>query len=251
MTIINQRTYGCKDEELPVICNYVVFSLKRDIADFMVFSPKFNDAFITSFETKIASVSEVIISKTETLNLKNLTIRLYATMDGLIDPINRIGGYLKLAQPGINISSADFGLTLLRKGINSKNAEGVVKSLHIVVANLIKYASILSEQGLTAELSNRFSTAAISIVADNQQQYEITSNRKNIVQNNVNLFNGLNEQLLYILRVGKILYKATDAVKTQEYSFTALKKKVNNTAKKAAVTPTDAKATPATPGSPI
>jgi hypothetical protein len=38
------------------------------------------------------------------------------------------------------------------------------------------------------------------------------------------LFNGLNEQLSEILAVGKILYKATDAVKVQDYTFNQLKK---------------------------
>jgi len=38
------RNYNCKDEELPVICRFAAFSLKRDIADFTAFSPKFNAA---------------------------------------------------------------------------------------------------------------------------------------------------------------------------------------------------------------
>ena len=65
------------------------------------------------------------------------------------------------------------------------------------------------------------------------------SNRKAIVQNNLGLFNSLYEQLTEILRVGKILYKATDAVKTQEYNFTAMKKKVSADGKKAVVTTPD------------
>jgi hypothetical protein len=42
-----------------------------------------------------------------------------------------------------------------------------------------------------------------------------------------------------VLRVGKILYKVTDAVKTQEYNFTAMKKKVRAAAKKAEATTPD------------
>lgn len=227
MTPSNQRAYNCKDEELPVICNFAVFSLKRDLADFTSFSPKFNTAYVTDFETKIASVSEVIMPKSETLDLKNITARLYATMDGLIDPINRVTGYLKLANGGLNVSATDFGLTLLRKNISTKNAEGVISSLRTVSTNLTKHAAILGEQGLTPELASRFTDAGTSIAADNQKQYEITSNRANIVQNNVGLFNSLNEQLTEVLRVGKILYKANDAARAQEYTFAAMKKKVS------------------------
>jgi len=43
MTTDFSREYSCKDEELPVICKFTAFSLKRDLADFTAFSPKFNE----------------------------------------------------------------------------------------------------------------------------------------------------------------------------------------------------------------
>jgi hypothetical protein len=67
---------------------------------------------------------------------------------------------------------------------------------------------------------------------------QILSNRKNIVQNNLGLFNDLYAQLTEILNIGKILYKATEAVKTQEHTFSTLLKQVRIVAKKeAAATP--------------
>ena len=243
MSPLNQRVYNCKDEELPVISNFAVFSLKRDLADFTAFSPKFNKEYVSVFETKIASVNEVIMPKSETLDLKTITARLYTTMDGLIDPINRVTGYLKLAKSGLKISGADFGFTDLRKNINSKNAEGVIANLRTVNTNLTKNAAVLSEQGLTPELAARFTDASASIAADNQKQYEIMSRRANIVQNNIGLFNSLYEQLAEILTVGKVLYKATDAAKVQEYSFATLKKKVAIATKQATAQPA---VTPAT-----
>ena len=238
MALLNLRDYNCKDEELPVICTYAVFSFKRDLADFTAFSPKFNPDYVAAFEAKIASASEIIMPRSETLDRKNITTRLYTTMEGLVDPINRVSGYLKLAQAVLSVSPADFGLTQLRKGISTKNAEGVISSLRTVSNNLKRHEAILTEQGLTPELSNRFTEASVSIANDNQKQYEILSNRKNIVQNNLGLFNEIYGQLTEVLGVGKILYKATDAVKTQEYTFSSLLKQVRNVAKKqAAATP--------------
>lgn len=237
MATLNQRAYNCKDEELPVLCNFAVFSLKRDLANFTAFSPKFKQEYITAFETKIASVSEIIMPKSETLDLKTITARLYTTMDGLIDPINRVTGYLKLAKSKLKITAADFGFADLRKNINAKNAEGVIANLRTVNTNLTKNAALLTEQGLTPELASRFTDASASIAPDNQKQYEIMSRRANIVQNNIGLFNSLYEQLVEILTVGKILYKATDTVKAQEYSFTTLKKKVATAAKQATAQP--------------
>jgi len=172
--------------------------------------------------------------RSETLDLKNITARLYATMDGLINPINRVTGYLKLAKGGVNITAADFGLAQLRKSISTKNAEGVLSSLRTVSTNLGKHAAILGAQGLTPELTSRFTDAGISIAADNQKQYEITKNRANIVQNNMGLLNSLYEQLKEILNIGKILYKNSDAVKLQEYTLTSLLKQVRIISKQAA-----------------
>ncbi len=47
-----QRTFNCKDEELPVIGNYVAFSVNRDIADFTAFSPVFTPEYVTDFRVK-------------------------------------------------------------------------------------------------------------------------------------------------------------------------------------------------------
>lgn len=223
------RSFNCKDEELPVISRFTAFSLKRDLADFSAYSPKFNDDYVASFEARIAEVSELVEPKSETIQLKSITERLYGTLDGLINPINRLSGYVKMAKESLKISPADFGLTLLRKGINSKDAESVLKNLHLVISNINRNKGILTEQGLQDELIALFTDAAISISADKQNQYEITSNRKAIVQNNVGIFNNLFEQLSEILAIGKILYKDNDAVKLQEYTFSNLKRRVRKT----------------------
>ena len=122
MTTPNQRLYNCKDEELPVICGFAAFSLKRDLADFTSYSPKFTAAYVSDFETQTASVTEVIMPKSETLELKKITSRLYVAMNGLTDPINRVAGYLNMAKDTLPVSEADFGLTLLRKNLRTNNA---------------------------------------------------------------------------------------------------------------------------------
>ncbi len=232
MPTTNSRTYNCKDEELPVICKFVSYSIKRDIAAFTVYSPKFNNGYTADFDAKTTSAFEVIEPENEMNDQKVITKRLYATMDSLLDPINRISGYISLAEPaGFNISDNDFGLIQLRKGINSRDAEGVINSLHVVNANITKYKAILSDQGLADELCQQIVTTATNIANDKQLQYEIASNRKAIVQGNLALFNSLYQTMNEICKVGKILYKKTDAVKLKEYTFNELKKRVHKTQK--------------------
>ncbi len=73
-----------------------------------------------------------------------------------------------------------------------------------------------------------FASAETTIAEYKQQQYQIVSNRKTIVQNNLSTLNDLYDQLSEILKIGKILYKDTDPVKKQEYTFSKLKKKVRH-----------------------
>lgn len=225
------RKYNCKDEELIPICKYAAFSLKRDLNDFTAYSPKINDAYVAAFEEKIGEVSEVLNPKIETIMLKSITAELYEAMTGLIDPINKVGGYLKLAGASVPVSAKDFGLPMLRKKANAKDAEGVVQGCKLVHANLLHYKAQLAEQGLTDVLIAVFETTAATVAEKNQKQYEIISSRKNIVQNNLNLFNELFLQLSEICEIGKILYKGKDALKLREYTFTELKKNVRTVAK--------------------
>lgn len=226
-----QREYNCKDEDLPVISGFAAYSLERDQAEFLSYSPKFSPEYITGFKTTIDSVNEIVMPEEETLVLKKITERLYGYMDALKDPINRVEGYLGMAKPGLNINPTEFGLTLLRKNAAAKNAEGTISSLRTVNANLARYNAELSTQGLTPELSSKFTDASAPIQEDNKKQYEILTNRKSIVHDNIGLFNSLNAQLVEILRVGKILYKASNPVKAEEYNFASLKKKVRSSSK--------------------
>jgi len=92
------RNYNCKDEELPIIGNKVLFSFKRDQADFIGYSLKFENGYVTRLEGKIQEVFDLVEPKSETVQLKVITDAVYTAMDGLIDPINRVIGYMGLGK---------------------------------------------------------------------------------------------------------------------------------------------------------
>jgi hypothetical protein len=233
MKMMNTRLFNCKDEELPVVSKAVAFALKRDLAEFTAYSPKFDELYVTGFETKITVVTDLLEPQSETLAKRIITERYSATMNGLIDPINRVTGYLNLAKVNLNITPASFGFTALRKSIENHDVESVIDDLHIVLANIHTYKAPLAAQGLTDGLIDVMTAAFNSMAADKQQQIEITSNRRSIVQNNVSLLNELYEQISEILSVGKILYKATNPAKLADYTFIELLKKVRQGVKSA------------------
>ncbi|HEY5592416.1 MAG TPA: hypothetical protein VIK55_15545, partial [Paludibacter sp.] len=90
------RKYKCKDEELPRICYFAAFSFKRDLADFNAYSPLFDDKYYNSFVGKIAVVTELVEPKSEIIEQRIITERFYSIMDSMIDPINRLTGYVEM-----------------------------------------------------------------------------------------------------------------------------------------------------------
>jgi hypothetical protein len=224
------RIYKCKDEEVPVIGNFLLFSLKRDFADFVAFLPKiFTNDYIPGFERKIADVNSLLNPQAETVELKNTTNRLYSLMDSLIEPADNITGYINLTKGAVPVSAKDFGLTSLKQKLRSRDAEGVLKNLRTVIANFELYRFQLREQGFDeSTVIVRFTDAIPAIEADNQRQFEIISKRKTIVEKNTSLINDLYKTIIEVCNVGKTIYKGKSDLKVKEYTFKKLKKNVRN-----------------------
>jgi hypothetical protein len=234
MKVNVNRSFGCKNEELPVVCGFGATSLARDLGDFTAYSSLFDAAYLAAFKTKIDVVSELVKPKSETVELKVLTDRIYQTLDGLIPPVNHLEGYLKMAGREVPLSTNDFGLVQLRKAIRSRDVESVLAQLHTVGENIGKYKSALMARGLTEELITRFAVAARQLAEDKNRKYSLVSNRAAMVQKNLGLLNDLNDQLTEICRIGKILYKQTDPAKVRDYTFTKMMNQVRASTKPAA-----------------
>jgi hypothetical protein len=228
------RTYNCKQEELSPIGRIVQSILRRDLSVFSAYSPVFNPEYVDTFGEKLNLVDELVTPKIETDELKKITKSLYKTMDDLVDPITKIRGYLTLTKNTVGLSAKEFGLIMLRRKIESKDAEGVLQNLAVVNAFLNKYREPLTVVGLNDDITEQFNVALVSIAENNKRQFEIVSNRKSIVLNNRNVLNDLNAQLSEILNIGKSLFRGKDALKVQEYTFSTLMKSVRhvNTKKK-------------------
>jgi hypothetical protein len=189
----------------------------------------FTDNYILDFEKQIAEVTHLLNPQMETVALKNTTSLLYSTMDNLIEPINKLTGYLKFTKGAIPVSVKDFGLTSLKQKVRTKDTEGVLKYLRTVINNLQTYREQLAEQGFTDDIIEQFTSAIIPIETENQKQYEIINKRKAIVDNNLEIINNLYTTIIEICNVGKMLYRGKNALKVQNYTFRKLLKKVRNT----------------------
>ena len=99
-----------------------------------------------------------------------------------------------------------------------------------MLANINQYKEVLAQQGLTDSVTQALTNMLTSLKSDYQQRYEILSNRRLTVQNNIGVLNDLYTRIVEVAAIGKILYK-NDPVKLSEYTFTSLMKKVRQVEK--------------------
>ena len=233
MNIPTPRDYNCKDEELPSLGGFTVTSMSRDLADFTQYSKQFNAEYVNNFEAIIANANEVIQPKSEMMKQKEITTRIANTFIILFDASIRLAGYLKLSNGSLNLTPNKFGITLLKKHIVRKDAEGVIRSLKLVNDNIEMNKETLMSHGLNDELIAIFENSQKSLGDDKRKQVEMISNRKGIILNNISLFNSLYAELCNIMTVGKIIYRTSNSAKLQDYTFSDLKKRVRRAATKA------------------
>ena len=217
------RVYKCKDEDVPPVCGFAASNLKRDLADFNGYSPKFNQDFLNRFESDTALAYDIIEPQAEMQLQKAITARMYGTIESLQDSNNRLCGYIQFAK----LDLINFGTSDLRQAIYDKDADAAVKGLNLISKNLVNYKDQLAKEGLTDEFIAQLDSASESLIADKKKRYEISSNRALIVQDNVGFFNELYKTLTMILTAGKILYQKKDPARVKEYTFSELKKRVS------------------------
>jgi hypothetical protein len=226
MTTNVVRNYPGKDEELSAMAGYLEFSFVRDQADFRNFSTKFSDEYLQAYREKTLAVRELFFSAIETTKLKEATNLLYSTLDEVNIKLNHLAAYHSMAGKAIPGGVKLFGISSFHQKVNSRDAEGAIKALRVVNGNIVQYKAPLQEQGLTDDLILQLKQAETTLFDANQLQYQIISRRKELVQANLGLLNDLYETMVEICKVGKTLYKTTNALKLQEYTIAELLKRV-------------------------
>lgn len=226
----NPRDYNCKDEELPVVGGFVLDSFKKDLVDFTAFSPLFDEAYVSLFESKNTEVSELVTPAEETAQLKAITTGLNSKLFKLRKPMDQLANYIDFAGDLIPLSVADFGISPLRDSVTRGDVEGVIRNLGVVNRNIGRYSESLTAQGLKAEIIDFLAAAGEPIEADNNAQHQIVSNRLRLVEANVSLCNELYAIIRRVCKTGKAIYKEESPAKVADYTFSKLMKEVRRKA---------------------
>ena len=220
------RLYSCKNEELLPISKFTLFSLQRDLSEFTAFSNQFNEQYVTDFQALITQVENVMEPEADTLALKLLTQENEQYYQDLQKVLLVIEGYLKLAKKDVKITPSAFGLTQLRKSYYKHDIEAVLNGIKIVAGNIQNYSAALEAKGMPVTTVKSLQDLQTALAANKQKQFEIKTNRAELVQNNIQLLNNLYLKLVEIFTIGKVLYKTSNPAKYNDYTFSKLLKKV-------------------------
>lgn len=226
-----QKAFTCRNEELVPIAKFLSFSLKRDLNEISQVYNNINPGYIDATDALIAEVENLIEPQAETLAKKKITRALNESMEQIASRINFLATYLKLSNKELKLTATDFGILQLRKTLRANDAEGVVENLKVVLMHTKKYSTVLQAHGMSSSFEAELEAIIPKITADRQTQYELLSNRKIIVQNNLQKLNQLYSRMGDIFSIGKSIYGKTNAVKAADYTFAKLQGKVRQTAK--------------------
>ena len=238
----NQRSYSCKDEDLPIIGALILQSFSREKTVFILFSNRFADSFEKDLKAELVNVNELVSPESETLLIRKITQQIYTEIelvDSMADPLK---AYVDLTKS--QLTPASFGIIALRAACNNGDITAVIDKLKVVNTNIINHLAQLKEAGLTDEKVSALKTK-VSLLTDlKTQQQDISSNRALIVQKNIGQLNSFYDKLADIPLVGKTLFKDNPA-KLKEFTFSALKSQVgqSRSTKKADSTKTDSTTT--------
>lgn len=226
-----QRTFNCRNEELVPIAKFTSFSLKRDLNDFSQVYTNVNSDYIAATDALIAEVENLLEPQVEMLAKKQVTKALDESLNDLATQINFLATYLKMSHKVLKLTATDFGISQIRRTIHKADFEAVFENLKIVFAHTKDHSDVLQANGMSTDFVTKLETLYAKIAADRQTQFELLSNRKNIVQNNMHKLNELYNRIVEIHLIGKSIYSKTNAVKLDDYTFVKLHGLVRQKAK--------------------
>ncbi len=221
------RDFNCKHEDVPAVAGFVTTSFRRDLALFSDFSPVYNEEFAVGMEAKRKTCLQMIKSGAITHQMKQVTSALHDKTLELRPILNKLEGYLSLAEGSLDISVDDFGLKSLRTQISNGNTEGIISQGNSLITAITRNQAALLAKGLKSDFITSLTTLINEIDTLNNAQNSKLSERTQTTSDNIKEFNELWEMVTSVLKTGRLLYRGVDDVKLKDYTLAQLLKRIN------------------------
>jgi hypothetical protein len=223
---------NCKTEEIPVIGQFVLDTVQRDLPDFTAAAPDIDQAYLDNIVTKQGVINALVTRAEKTGELKGVTQSLYGRMDSLKPKLDLLEIKLKRASGQLAKPIAEFGLPKLRANIKKRNAEATIAALAVLLREIDTNTLALEAKGFTAAMRQEFVDNRTFIDSHNRLQNTLINQSSELTADNKALLLDYWRSIAELLGIGKLIYK-NDPVKAKEYTFTNLRTRVRRENKKA------------------
>lgn len=234
---MSERKFKCKLEEVPVVSDMLIASLRKDLAEFTGFSPQFSIPFIDSMVVKRDQCNALVNSGSLTKEIKAVTAQILAMSKELGLKVNRLDNYIQMAGTSLDVAVSDMGVSAVRHEIGKGNSEGTVTSTRNLMRSIDRNITVLQTKGLKPEFVTEVIGFNEEISSLNALQNSKTSERNRLTDSNMGIFNELWDLNTLVLNTGKALYKGVDEVKLKDYTLSVLLSRINAEGKRATQNP--------------
>lgn len=218
----------CRIDEVTIIGQFVIDSYKRDLADFQAYKPaKYAPDYLTALVAKKDAVDALVNPVVLTGQLKLITLTLSNNVEGLRGTMDLLEGYVADASP-LTVGVKDFGISPVRKKVNSGDLEGLDGVLKTLITNAGDNLPALKLVGYTDDMYAALKATKQSIFDDNAAQKKKMDEISKLSADNIGVINDFLKDIKGIMDDGKRLYKTKDAVKLKDYTFADIMKRLRH-----------------------
>lgn len=225
--------FRCRIEEVPFFSVMVRDYFVRDREAFINFSPVFDGHFLEEYDKQSETVKELVTPTVLTGEMKKITVRIGEHYNTARTIINKVEFYVKKAGKALNVKPTDFGFKAIRKEINNKDDEAIIKGFRDLVKHIDNNHEPLEEAGLIPEFREEIAAFIATFEKDGLDQNRKLAEREALVQQNTGELNTLWNMITEICEAGKIIGKARkDKAMVRDYTLHDQLKKVRQMRKR-------------------
>lgn len=220
------KEFYCKIEEVPAISGEVASSCTRDIIDFSGFSPEFSLQYIDELKQKREHCLSMVKTKEVAEQVKLLTEQLTNTIKAIRLSINKVEGYLSLAEKSLDLPVSAFSLSELRIELSSKNIPAIVLQGNTLYTKLVRNQPALATKGMSDKFLATLKSQIDELDTQRISQKSKISERTLTTDSNTQDFNELWEMTTKILIAAQSIYRGVNDLKLKDYTISHLRKRI-------------------------
>jgi hypothetical protein len=213
-------------EEIPTVSKIVLIAFQRDKADFINLSPDYDGNFEADWITKNGKLDLIVTTQFHIGKIAAQTKKIEAEMPSILPLLDPLRIYVNKAKSSLTVTVKLFGITAVRKAINSGDAEKIDGKLMTLIQNITANLAALQEKGYKDADFQLLKDTKQRIFDLNTEQEAWKYDKQQAVAQNKGLFNDVLTVVKDVQATGKALYKRTNPAKALEYTMADILRKI-------------------------